>query len=274
MFNFLVAWHHPNAVDSRNFQMTLPLGTDKLGTDELLEAFEDAWKTDQVPDLLSYLQQAALLDDDQLVVDLAIADIQHRCQRGQPELLRGLDFYRQHTPRPFTVEEQAEILAHEYCCRNRWGPAITRREIFDQHPQLWQRFLKHVRETADDLIHWPELAIRHYSADHAHVPLDRPVVAGRQTLPGQQPWSISTSAFEHHVTLCEMLDPTLSRQQLEIQLRNENTIVLRNPSQSRAIDVRGIGPLDAQCQMTCPLDRQIDIRLTGPWSLQIRRSGK
>lgn len=266
MINFLTTWYQSNVADSRNFQMTLP-----LGTEDLMEAFENAWNAVQIPDLFSYMQQATLLDDDELVVHLAVSDLQHRHQLGQPELRRGLDFYRQHSPRSLTTEEQAEILAHEFCCRNRWGPAITRREIHNQHPQLWKRFLKHVSNTADDLIQWPELAIQYYSADRAQALLDRPAIAGRQTRPELQPWSISTTDLEHHVTLCEMLDPTLSRQQLEIQLLNENTILLRNPSQSRAIDVRGIGPLDAQNQMSCPLDSHIDIHLTGPWSLQIRR---
>jgi hypothetical protein len=247
---------------------------DPLRSDAALaELIEDAWKAGRTPDLRTLLDSVAENDPERVIPDLIMIDMEWRWKSGNPQLYRDLRDYEAILNAPLSTTDRAMVLCREFGIRNRWGDCLSRKQLCERHPELADLFLRNVNKEIRDIADWPKVSLLRHGMPIASTNLDRPVTAGRQSSSIEVPWSILTSDFHHHLVLCDMDNPQLSREQLELTLLPEQIISIRNTSASRAISVRSSRTaIDAGQTYLCGLEKPILIHLIGHHDIFVTRS--
>ena len=236
----------------------------------LLKIVDDHWKAGQIPDLLFLIKHISPGDPDDVIPDLMVMDMEWRWKSSQQENRWDLRQYDALLKQPLSSLIRARILCREFGIRNRWGDCIGRKEICDRHPDLRELFLLHVEKEIRDIAEWPIISIVVNGEEIASKQLDRVITAGRQAFSAQTPWTIQTFDFSHHLVLCEMRNPSLSREQLEIRLCADRMISVSNTSRSRAVAIRSSNvAIDAGQSQLCSLAKPIRIHLFGGYDLMI-----
>lgn len=220
--------------------------------DSLLEAFESAWNSVEPPDFFAFVRYCSPTDLPQIASELIQIDLERRWRSGNPELHRTLPFYLQGLAHVFSPDELALMVASEYRIRNQWGDCVTREQMLLAYPDGGQK-LADCLEDVSQSIEWPVVSIILDGQTVMETRLDRSLEAGRQRQTDQTPWSVYTTPGLHQLTLSEMRDPTLSRNQLKLSLDSPDSVLICNTSSNRAIAVRGRGAIDSGQTLICPL---------------------
>jgi len=236
----------------------------------ILDVVDSSWKAGRIPDLRAMIDTVAEGDPDQVIPDLLMIDMEWRWKSGRPEVFRDLRDYEALLQHPLSLRARAKVLCREFGIRNHWGDCISRQQICGRHPELTELFLKLVEKEIQDIAEWPQFSLLQHGKPIASKPLDRPITAGRQASSTQTPWSMHSSDFCHHLVLCEMQNPILSREQLELRLCPGRIVSIRNTSKSRAIAIRSNRVvIDAGQSYQCSVERPVRIHLTGEYDILI-----
>lgn len=243
-------------------------------TDEaLIEFVEDRWKSGQIPDLRTVIGSVSPDDPDRVIPEIIMIDMEWRWKSTRPELQRDLRDYESLLAQPMSAKDRAKVLCREFGIRNRWGDFIPRDQLCLRHPDLRDLFVKSVDKEIRDIADWPEIRILQQGRTIASARLDRLVTAGRQSSTDQTPWSVLTFDFSHHLVLCEMLNPQLSREQLEFRLLSPKLISIRNASRSRAVAIRSSRTaIDAGQVCQCTLEKPVRVHLIGEYDILVAHS--
>ena len=256
----------PELMFLRKHQVKIPQSDEAL-----LRMVDEQWKAGCVPDLQLLVDRVSPGDPDDVIPELVMMDMEWRWKTCQPEFRVDLRYYDSSLRQPLPMTSRATILCREFGIRNRWGDCISRQEICERHPDLRELFLRNVEKEIRDIAEWPTVSVIWDGQRMISKPLDRVITAGRQTSATQVPWTFYTSDFAHHLVLCEMQDPSLSREQLEIRLSTDRRILIRNTSRSRAIAFRKIKVvIDAGQTHICEVRQPITIHLLKSHSLLIQ----
>lgn len=238
----------------------------------LLGIVDDHWKVGRVPDLRFLIEHVASGDPDEVIPELIMTDMEWRWKSRHSDHHWDLRTYDALLSESLSLQVRARILCREFGIRNRWGDCIGRKELCERHPDLKDLFLRLVEKEIRDIAEWPIISVRSNGEVLTSTRLDRVTTAGRQAGPSQTPWSIQTSDFTQHIVLCEMHNPALSRDQLEIQLSPDRMIRIRNTSRSRALAVRSNRTaIDAGQSSLYSLDRPIRIHLFNGFEIVVHR---
>lgn len=239
---------------------------------DLLDVVDNLWKEGRSPDLKLLLDSVAENDPAQVIPDLIMTDMEWRWKSGRPELFRDLRDYEVLLRKPLTDKQRAKVLCREFGIRNRWGDCICRQQLCSRHPELTELFIKHVAKEISDIAEWPEINLLQQGTPIATTAFDRLVTAGRQASLAQTPWSLTSFDFFHHIVLCELQNPMLSREQLEFRYLSGQTISIRNTSRSRAIAIRSNKVvIDAGQSHQCSIEKPVRIHLIGEFDILIKR---
>jgi hypothetical protein len=220
------------------------------GVDELLEAFESEWDRGEPPDVFAFADRSPGEDLPQAVSELIQIDLERRWRDGNPRLRLDLSHYLDVLPNVFGHGDLLELVCWEYRIRNQWGDCVSRTKVVEEHGHLGDDLLSSIERTAQDMS-WPLVTVTVNGRTVIEMPLDRDIVAGRQSDSSQEPWSVTTTPLCHQVVFCESRDATLSRKQLAVSLHTPNAVLLRNRSTNRALAVQGLGAIDSRQTLTC-----------------------
>lgn len=239
--------------------------------EDLLKMVDDQWRAGRVPDLQSLVNQVSMGDPDEVIPELLMIDMEWRWKTSLPECRVDLRHYDALLRQPLPLIARARLLCREFGIRNRWGDCIGRQEICERHPDLKELFLRHVEKEIRDIAEWPTVSVIANGQKLISRPLDRLITAGRQTSVAQSPWTFQTFDFTHHLVLCEMRDPSLSREQLEIRLCANRRVSIQNMSRSRAIAIGELNvAIDAGQTHICDAGKTVTIHLLSSHSIRVQ----
>jgi hypothetical protein len=229
--------------------------------DAILDDFEEAWTQSEPPCFEEFESRLPEEGYQSAVSDLIQIDLEHRWKWPDAGLRMTLTDYLQRCRFPVSETTQTGVLCREYGIRNRWGDCISRREICRKYPSLESGFLRDVEGEIRDIARWPQISLMSTGKLLAQVPLDRAILAGRAQNNKEQPYTVETSPFAHRLHLCDMMDASLSRNQITVTLVTPGIIRIANSSRNRALSVRGRGPLSPGSEFTVELKRTVAISL-------------
>lgn len=236
----------------------------------LIDFVEDRWKTGQIPDLKTVVESVSPGDPDRVIPEIIMVDMEWRWKSTRPELQRDLRDYDLLLRQPMSAKDRARVLCREFGIRNRWGDFVPRDQLCVRHPELKDLFVKFVDKEIRDIADWPEIRLLQQGRTIATAHLDRLVTAGRQSSSDQTPWSVLTFDYSHHLVLCDMQNPQLSREQLEFRLISQKRISIRNASRSRAVAIRSSRTaIDAGQVCQCTLEKPVRIHLIGEYDILV-----
>lgn len=241
--------------------------------EDLLQLVDDQWKAGCIPDIQFVISRVSSGAPGDVIPELVMMDMEWRWRSGKQKHYLILSDYERLLQPPLPLISRARILCREFGIRNRWGDYVSRKELCERHPDLRDLFIRFVDHEIRDIAEWPTISIIQDDQTIVSRPLDRLVTAGRQASPNQKPWSIQTYDFSHHLVLCEMLNPSLSREQLEIRMRPDHQILIQNTSRSRSIAIPSSRlAINAGQTHICGMTNPIRIHLFGGNSLLIQKS--
>lgn len=249
--------------------------------DQICDAFEAAWRAGRQPDIGEFLASQTLDNTNAdpaarqlLLHELIKIDLEHRWRcaarsqgnshdRGttdvrsaeaatetlakSPCLLVG--HYIELFPELGSLNDlPVELIAEEYRVRLRWGDRPSAAEYARRFPRHGHELFEALREVDAHWLHvGPALQIRVYADGqlvHSDI-LPSPVELGRQQPDESRPYCKSPRERGCRLVIASMVEDTVSRRHVFLELLPDGQLQVTNLSSSRSISLQSSGKLAA-----------------------------
>lgn len=206
-------------------------------TDEICDEFEAVWANGGEPDLQLFIAKATTDERRALAIELAEIDMFRRWDHDVLEKRRSLTHYlsvlQDLAPNNLEISQLVECF---YTARfeSNDNPVAADFDKLGLDPSIVANGIQRARK----VINWPVLRVVASGATLAETPLDVPIDVGRQRASDPPPHSIVDQQNERRVIIAPSSDPSVSRNQLRVELLGCSRVMLHNSSRNRAIGLR------------------------------------
>lgn len=212
--------------------------------DEVCDDFEAAWAGGQEPSLGGYLRRASPTEKRLLAMELVEIDVQRRWDDEDQSRRRCVPHYQSELESCCLTESDMQRLV-ECVFQARLeaddNPKLTDFEEHGISANTIEAAIQNVKRS----ISWPVLRIVSSGETLIEIPLDRPVEVGRQRAKDPSPHTVVECNSHRRAIITPSSNPSLSRNQLRIEMHGLTMVSLQNTSRNRAVGLRGGKPLAA-----------------------------
>ena len=225
-----------------------------------LDLFEAAWSEGNVPDVVHYAKFLLKADEESLLSELCQIDLERRWRSSDASVRRWHAQDYQSLSEVHLCESQTiDLIRWEFHVRNRWGDFPRAEALLTAWPQYVTALEIVLREASQQLTR-PSVSFSGEFSSFGPMRLEGVLEVGRQR-PGElPPFAAIPTADGTRLIVAPMTDASISRQQLSIRQKSEDTVEIANPSRSRAIAVARQGAIDAGESMICRMPVNVHLK--------------